>query len=129
MFCYSAGVKVARSASSYSFALHRLFKNEVHLGSVDATIFISMRVEVLDGVATSHFIVTNRVLFAEFEVRCESLIDWIASGNFDILHNSLSIFYKFVYLSLFYDVSYFRKLVIWLAHRGVYDVASNLVIA
>ncbi|KAG2317309.1 hypothetical protein Bca52824_020431 [Brassica carinata] len=97
---------------------------KVRMGPVDTTIFISMRVEVLDGVVTSHSIVTNRLLFEEFEVRCKSFVDWIASGNFDIFCNILSNFYKFVSLCL-----YFIKACIWilvsrLAHHGLYDDAT-----
>lgn len=42
---------------------------KARLGPVDATMLILMRVEVLASVATSHAIVTNRVLFVDFEVR------------------------------------------------------------
>ncbi|KAF3488390.1 hypothetical protein F2Q69_00056332 [Brassica cretica] len=48
---------------------------KVRLGPVDATILIGLRVEVWGSVATSHVTVTNRSLFAEFEVRYQSLID------------------------------------------------------
>ena len=101
---------------------------KVRLGPVDATILIGLRVEVWDSVATSHVTVTNRSLFAEFEVRHQSLIDRIASGNFDILHNALSNFHKFVSLSLFYVGLYAWELACWFAHRVLYDDAFNLVI-
>ncbi|KAL0758709.1 hypothetical protein Bca101_074859 [Brassica carinata] len=97
---------------------------KVRLGPVDATILILMRVEVLDGAATSYAIVTNRSLFEDFEVR----FNRITSGNFDIFHNSLSNFYKFVSLSSFSIVLYVWGLVFCLAHRGLYDVASTRVI-
>ena len=102
---------------------------KVHLGPVDATIFTWLRVEVLDGIATSHFIVTNRWLFADFKVQCVSFIDCIASGSFDISHNLLSNCYKFVSLSLYYVVSSVLEIVFLVAHRGLYDVAINRVIA
>ncbi|CAF1926690.1 BnaC05g14390D [Brassica napus] len=101
---------------------------KVRWGPVDATILIGSRVEAWDSVATSHVTVTNRSLFAEFEVRYQSLIDRIASGNFDILHNALSNFHKFVSLSLFYVSLYAWELACWLAHRVLYDDAFNLVI-
>ncbi|KAH0899133.1 hypothetical protein HID58_048701, partial [Brassica napus] len=68
----------------YLYPSYLLSYVKVHLGPVDATILIGLRVEVWDSVATSHVTVTNRSLFSEFEVRYQSLIDRIASGNFDI---------------------------------------------
>ncbi|CAF1920695.1 unnamed protein product [Brassica oleracea var. botrytis] len=100
----------------------------VHLGSVDATILSQMRVEVLDGVATSHCFVTNRS-FEDFKVRFESFLDWIVSGNFDILHNVVSNFFKFVYLSLYSLELYVGVLAYRLARLGLYDDAFNIVIA
>ncbi|CAN6997138.1 unnamed protein product [Brassica rapa subsp. trilocularis] len=73
----------------------------VHLELVDTTTFSSMRVEVLDGVATSYAIVTNRVLLKDLEVWFESSLDLIVGGNFYIFHNALSNFFKFVSLYLY----------------------------
>ncbi|WZZ74839.1 hypothetical protein YC2023_086209 [Brassica napus] len=112
----------------YLYPSHLLSYVKVRLGPVDATILIGLRVEVWDSVATSHVTVTNRSLFAEFEVRHQSLIDRIASGNFDILHNALSNFHKFVSLSLFYVGLYAWELACWLEHRVLYNDAFNLVI-
>ncbi|KAH0868619.1 hypothetical protein HID58_075641 [Brassica napus] len=97
---------------------------KVRLGPVDAMILILMRFEVLDGAATSYAIVTNRSLFEDFEVR----FNRITSGNFDIFHNILSNFYKFVSLSSYSIVLYVWGLVFCLAHRGLYDVVSTRVI-
>ncbi|KAL0790513.1 hypothetical protein Bca101_006759 [Brassica carinata] len=58
----------------------------------------------------------HRIESREFEVRYQSLIDRIASGNFDILHNALSNFHKFVSLSLFYVGLYSWELGCWLAY-------------
>ncbi|CAF1919405.1 unnamed protein product [Brassica napus] len=112
----------------YLYPSHLLSYVKVRLGPVDATILIGLRVEVWDRVAMSHVTVTNRSLFAEFEVRYQSLIDRIASGNFDILRNALSNFHKFVSLSLFNVGLYAWELACWLAHRVLYDDAFNLVI-
>ncbi|CAN6865725.1 unnamed protein product, partial [Brassica oleracea var. botrytis] len=100
---------------------------KVHLGPVDATILIQLRVEVLDSVATSLVCVTNRLLFEDLEVRFESLLVWIVSGNFNILHNILSNFFKFVSLSLYSLELYVGVSVYLLAHRGLYDVAISVV--
>ncbi|CAN6806986.1 unnamed protein product [Brassica oleracea] len=101
----------------------------VHLGPVDATNLIHMRVEVSDDISTtSQTSVTNRLLFEEIEVRCKSFIDWIASANFVIFYNVLSSFLKFVSLSLYCFELYVRDLAVWFAHRGLYDVATTIVI-
>ncbi|KAF8090872.1 hypothetical protein N665_0462s0009 [Sinapis alba] len=100
---------------------------KVHLGPVDAAIFIWLRVEVLDGAATSQFIVTNRLLFEEFEVWFKSFLDWITSGNFDILHNSLSNLFKFVSLSMYSFEFYVLVSTFWFAHHDLYDVATIAV--
>lgn len=84
-------LQVLKIRKIYLYPSRLLSYVKVRLGPVDATILIGLRVEVWDSVATSHVTLTNRSLFAEFEVRYQSLIDWIASGNFDILHNALSI--------------------------------------
>ncbi|KAH0877862.1 hypothetical protein HID58_065256 [Brassica napus] len=101
----------------YLYPCRLLSYVKVRWGPVDATILIGLRVEAWDIVAMSHVTVTNRSLLAEFEVRYQSLIDRIASGNFDILHNALSNFHKFVSLSLFYVGLYAWELACWLAHR------------
>ena len=70
---------------------------------VDSTTLVQMRVEVLDGVATSLDIVTNCLLFEDFEMWFELLLDWITSGNFYISCSFLSIFYSlclYLYLPL-----------------------------
>ncbi|KAH0860835.1 hypothetical protein HID58_089096 [Brassica napus] len=119
---------VLKIQKNYLYPSRLLSYVKVRLGPVDATILIGLRVEVWDSVATSHVTVINHSLFTEFEVRYQSLIDRIASGNFDILHNALSNFHKFVSLSLFYVGLYAWELACWLAHRVLYDDAFNLVI-
>ncbi|KAH0872653.1 hypothetical protein HID58_070015 [Brassica napus] len=67
-----------RSSSTSSFSKERLIPPIslfARLGPVGETTLIQMRVKVLDGVATSHTIVTNRLLFEDFEMRCKSFID------------------------------------------------------
>ena len=59
---------------------------------------------------------------------CESFIDWIATGNFDIFHNILSNFYKFVSPFL-----YVVELCVWIlasriAHHGLHDDATIVII-
>ena len=59
---------------------------------------------------------------------CESFIDWIANGNFDIFHNILSIFYKFVSPFL-----YVVELCVWILdsrieHNGLYDDDTIVII-
>ncbi|KAG2296206.1 hypothetical protein Bca52824_042875 [Brassica carinata] len=78
-------IPVCKTGNNYKFPSRLLLCVKARLGPVGATTLIQMRVEVLDGVATSHTIVTNRLLFEDFEMRCKSFIDWIVSGNFDIL--------------------------------------------
>ena len=71
-----------------------------HLEMVDTTTFFQWESYVLDGVATSHGIVTNYVLFEDLEVRFKYFLDWTLRGHFYIFHNVLSNFFKFVSLSL-----------------------------
>lgn len=72
---------------------------------------------------------TNRLLFEEFEPWFKSFTDWIASGNFNILYNSLSNLFKFVSpLSMYSFEFYVLVLTFWFAHHGLYDVASINVI-
>ena len=82
----------------------------------------------MDGVATSHVIVTNRSLLAEFEERCKSFIDWIVSGIFDLLLKALSNFLKFVSLSLYFIEFYALDLAFSLAHLLICDDATSFVI-
>ncbi|CAN7124671.1 unnamed protein product [Brassica rapa subsp. narinosa] len=114
-----------KTRKNYQFPSRLLSCVKVRLGPVDATTLIRMRVEVLDGAATSYAIVTNRSLFEDFEVR----FNRIASGNFNIFRNILSNFYKFVSLSSYSIVLYVWGLAFCFAHRGLYDVASTRVIA
>ncbi|KAF2533901.1 hypothetical protein F2Q70_00032786 [Brassica cretica] len=72
---------------------------------------------------------TLPVFKTDFKVQCVSFIDCIASGSFDISHNLLSNCYKFVSLSLYYVVSSVLEIAFLVAHRGLYDVAINRVIA
>ncbi|KAL0741990.1 hypothetical protein Bca4012_083503 [Brassica carinata] len=116
-----------KTEKNYQYPNRLLSYVMVHLGPVDATILTQTGVEFLDCVATPHIIVTNRLSFADSEEQFESFTDWIASDIFSILHNDLSNFYKFVYVSLLNVVLYAWELVCWLAHRS-YDVATNLVI-
>ncbi|CAN6899725.1 unnamed protein product [Brassica oleracea] len=115
---------VTKTGKTYQFPSRLLSYVNVHLEPVDATTLVQMRVEVLDGVATSLDIVTNRLLFEDLEMWFELLLDWITSGNFCISHNVLSNFSKFVSLSLFTLELYVGVF----AHRGMYDVANSLVI-
>ena len=101
---------------------------KVHLEPVDVAIRIVMRVEVLDGVATSHAIVTNRFLLEEFEERCKSFIDWIVNGNFYFLLKALSNFLKSVSLSLYFVEFYALDLAFSLAHLLICDGATSFVI-
>ncbi|KAG2264556.1 hypothetical protein Bca4012_078280 [Brassica carinata] len=117
-----------KTGKSYQFPSHLLSYVKVRLEPVDATIHIVMRVEVLDGVATSHVIVTNRSLLAEFEERCKSFIDWIVSGIFDFLLKALSNFLKFVSLSLYFIECYALDLAFSLAHLLICDDATSFVI-
>ncbi|KAH0928076.1 hypothetical protein HID58_020332 [Brassica napus] len=110
-----------KTRKNYQFPSRLLSCVKVRLGPVDATTLIRMRVEVLDGAATSYAIVTNRSLFEDFEVR----FNRIASGNFNIFRNILSNFYKFVSLSSYSIVLYVWGLAFCFAHRGLYDVAST----
>ena len=118
----------SKTGKIYKFSDRLLSYVMVHLRPVDATNLIHMRVEVSDDTSTSQTSVTNRLYFEEIEVRCKSFIDWIASANFVILYNVLSSFLKFVSLSLYCFELYVRDLAVWLAHRGLYDVATTIVI-
>ncbi|CAG7909623.1 unnamed protein product [Brassica rapa] len=91
-------------------------------------ILIQLRVEVLDSVSTLLVIVTNCSLFEDLEVQFESFVDLIVSGNFDILHNILSNFFKFVSLSL-YSIEIFVGVLVYRLHRGLSHVAISLVTA
>ncbi|WZZ64434.1 hypothetical protein YC2023_075804 [Brassica napus] len=66
---------VCKTGNSYKFPSRLLPCVKARLGPVGETTLIQMRVKVLDGVATSHTIVTNRLLFEDFEMRCKSFID------------------------------------------------------
>ncbi|KAG2273004.1 hypothetical protein Bca52824_067559 [Brassica carinata] len=55
------------TGKSYQFPNRLLSYVMVHLGPVDTTTLSPMRVEVLEGVATSYAIVTNRVLLEDLE--------------------------------------------------------------
>ncbi|KAF8109711.1 hypothetical protein N665_0093s0063 [Sinapis alba] len=118
---------VFKFRKNYQFPNRLLSYVMVHLGPVDATILSQMRVEVMDGVATSHCFVTNRS-FEDFEVRFEPFLVWIASGNFDIFYNVLSNFFKFVSLSLYSLELYVEVLAYRLIHRGLYDDVFSIVI-
>lgn len=73
--------------------------------------------------------VTNHSLFAEFEARFASLIDRIVCGNFDILYNVLSNFFKFVSLS-FYSLEFYVGVLDYnLARRSLYGDVFSIVIA
>ncbi|KAL0644308.1 hypothetical protein Bca4012_042598 [Brassica carinata] len=127
LFIRGDHLPVIKIGQSYQFPNRLPSCVKVHLGPVDATILIQLRVEVLDSVATSLVCVTNRLLFEDLEVRFESLLVWILSGNFNILHNILSNFFKFVSLSLYSLELYVGVSVYLLAHRGLYDVAISVV--
>jgi len=115
------------TGKSYQFPNRLLSYVMVHLGPVDTTTLSPMRVEVLEGVATSYAIVTNRVLLEDLEVRFESSLDLIVGGNFYIFHNVLSNFFKFVYLSLYSFELNVGVLFDQFAHRGLYDAVFILV--
>ncbi|KAL0679918.1 hypothetical protein Bca4012_007899 [Brassica carinata] len=100
----------------------------VHLGPVDATILIQLRIRALGNVATSHVFVINRSLFEDLEVRFESFLDWIVSGNFDILHSILSKKIKFVSILVFLR-NLCEVLVYQFAHCELYNVANIVVFA
>lgn len=90
LFVRGDTLPIFKTGKIYEFPNRLLFCVKARLGPVDATMLILMRVEVLASVETSHAIVTNRVLFVDFEVHFESFIDWIVCGIFDFLHNILS---------------------------------------
>ena len=80
----------------------------------------------MDGVANCF--VTNRS-FKDFEVRFESFLDCIVSGNLDILYNVLSNFFKFVSLS-FYSLEFYVGVLDYnLARRSLYGDVFSIVIA
>lgn len=127
LFTRGDPLPVFKTGKSYQFPNRLLSYVMVHLGPVDTTTLSPMRVEVLDGVATSYAIVTNRVLLEDLEVRFESSLDLIVGGNFYIFHNALSNFFKFVSLSLYSLELNVGVLFDQFAHRGLYDVVFILV--
>jgi len=127
LFTRGDPLPVFKTGKSYQFPNRLLSYVMVHLGPVDTTTLSPMRVEVLEGVATSYAIVTNRVLLEDLEVRFESSLDLIVGGNFYIFHNVLSNFFKFVYLSLYSFELNVGVLFDQFAHRGLYDAVFILV--
>ncbi|KAG5396285.1 hypothetical protein IGI04_018099 [Brassica rapa subsp. trilocularis] len=74
-------LSVCKTENNYKIFSRLLPCVNARLGPVNAMTLIQMRVEVLDGVATSHAIVTNSLLFEDFETRCKFFIDWIIRDN------------------------------------------------
>ena len=124
LFVRGDHILLFKTGETYQLPSRLLSCVKVRLGPVDASAFICLRVEALDGAATSQINVTNGSLFEDFEVWFKSFIDYITSGNFDILHNTLSNLFKFVSLSLYSFEFYVLGLTFWIAHRGLYDVAT-----
>ncbi|KAH0886817.1 hypothetical protein HID58_062913, partial [Brassica napus] len=105
-----------KTGKKYQIPSRLLSCVKFRLGPVDAVTLTWLRIEVLDSAATSQI---NSLKHG---------LNWIASGNFNILHNSLSNLFKFVSLSMYSFEFYVLVLTFWFARHGLYDVASIVVI-